>query len=93
MLNHDIIVTYVHVGPRPLDVFLKIIPYRLFMGVVLMIFVWWAKVVRGTGEGPFPMYFYIIFLLVFTFYQVMLCNIKLFFISVVHKIGKTQKKT
>ena len=58
------------------------------MGVVLMIFVWLAKVVRGTGEGSFPMYFYIIFLLVFAVYQVLLCNVKLFFLSVVHKISK-----
>ena len=63
-----------YIGPRPLDVFPKLIPYRLFMGVVIMIFVWWANVVGGPGQEFFPIHFYVIFLLVLAVYQVR-CNL------------------
>ncbi|XP_078374420.1 acetyl-coenzyme A transporter 1-like [Oculina patagonica] len=59
-------------GPRPLDVFLKLKPYRLLVGVMLMMFVWWANAVRGQGGEFFPMHLYVIFLLVFAVYQVTL---------------------
>lgn len=66
------VLCYIPVGPRSLDVFLKLIQCRLFMGVVLMIFVWWANFVRGPGEeSAFPIYFYVIFLLVLAVYQVL----------------------
>ena len=58
--------------------FLKVIPCRLFMGVVLMIFVWWANVVRGPGPEFFPVHFYVMFLLVLAVYQVLLSRIKFF---------------
>ena len=48
------------------------------MGVVLMIFVWWADVVRGPGPKFFPVHFYVIFLLVLAVYQVLLSRIKFF---------------
>lgn len=58
-------------GPRPLDVFLKAMPYRLFMGVVFIFCVWWANVVRGPGQEFYPIYFYVTILLVYGVHQVM----------------------
>jgi len=60
------------VGPRPLDVFLKAMPYRLFMGVVFMMCVWWANTVRGPGQEFFPIYFYVTILLVYAVHQVII---------------------
>lgn len=59
-------------GPRPLDLGLKAFPYRLLMGVVIMMCVWWANVVRGPGEEFFPLYFYLTILLVYAIHQVSL---------------------
>lgn len=61
------------IGPRPLDVFLKAFPYRLFMGVVFMMCVWWANVVRGPGQESFPTHFYVTILLVYAVHQVLEC--------------------
>lgn len=59
-------------GPRPLDVFLKAMPYRLFMGVIFMVCVWWASIVRGPNQEFFPIYFYVTILLVYAVHQVTL---------------------
>lgn len=59
-------------GPRPLDVFLKAFPYRLFMGMVFMMCVWWANVVRGPGQESFPTHFYVTILLLYAVHQVAL---------------------
>ena len=58
------------IGPRPLDVFLKAMPYRLFMGVIFMVCVWWASIVRGPSQEFFPIYFYATILLVYAVHQV-----------------------
>lgn len=42
------------------------------MGVVIMMCVWWANVVRGPGEEFFPLHFYIVILLVYAIHQVAL---------------------
>jgi len=63
------------IGPRPLDVFLKAFPYRLFMGMVFMMCVWWANVVRGPGQEYFPIHFYVTILLVYAVHQVLECAI------------------
>ena len=70
-LIHILYIYYIPLGPHPLDVLLKLIPCRLLMGVVLMIFVWWTNFVRRPGEEFFPIYFYVIFLLVLAVYQVL----------------------
>ncbi|XP_068699188.1 acetyl-coenzyme A transporter 1-like [Montipora foliosa] len=59
-------------GPRPLDVFIKAMPYRLFMGIVFMLCVWWANIVRGPGQEAYPIYFYATILLVYAVHQVSL---------------------
>ena len=55
-----------------MDVFLKAMPYRLFMGVVFMMCVWWANTVRGPGQEFFPIYFYVTILLVYAVHQVII---------------------
>ncbi|XP_015756178.1 PREDICTED: acetyl-coenzyme A transporter 1-like [Acropora digitifera] len=59
-------------GPRPLDVFIKSMPYRLFMGVVFVLCVWWTNIVRSPGQEAFPIYFYATILLVYAVHQVTL---------------------
>lgn len=59
-------------GPRPLDVFIKAMPYRLFMGIVFMLCVWWANIVHGPGQEAYPIYFYATILLVYAVHQVSL---------------------
>ena len=65
------------IGPRPLDVFLKAMPYRLFMGVIFMVCVWWASIVRGPSQEFFPVYFYVTILLVYAVHQVKMIIINL----------------
>jgi PAT family acetyl-CoA transporter-like MFS transporter 1 len=57
-------------GPRPLDVFLRAIPFRLLFGLVFVCCVWWANNVRQPGEEAFPWYFYLGILLVYAVHQV-----------------------
>ena len=68
-----------YTGPRPLDVFLKAMPYRLFMGVVFMLCVWWANVVRGPGQEFFPIHFYVTILFMYAVHQVLQFVIDCFF--------------
>lgn len=65
------------IGPRPLDVFLKAMPYRLFMGVIFMVCVWWASIVRGPNQEFFPIYFYVTIFLVYAVHQVKMIIINL----------------
>jgi len=65
------------IGPRPLDVFLKAMPYRLFMGVIFIVCVWWASIVRGPSQEFFPIYFYVTILLVYAVHQVKIIIINL----------------
>ena len=66
---------FLFTGPRPLDLGLKAFPYRLLMGVVIMMCVWWANVVRGPGEEFFPLYFYLTILLVYAIHQVLFITV------------------
>jgi hypothetical protein len=66
-LNNIILV---FAGPRPLDVSLNAMPFRLLMSVVFCLCVWWAHHVRAPGEHDFPMYFYLALLLFYALHQV-----------------------
>ena len=72
---------FLFTGPRPLDLGLKAFPYRLLMGVVIMMCVWWANVVRGPGEEFFPLYFYLTILLVYAIHQVLFITVFMNFLE------------
>ncbi|KAG7457021.1 hypothetical protein MATL_G00242100 [Megalops atlanticus] len=57
-------------GPRPLDIFYKAFPFRLLMGLVYALLVWWTPRVRQ--EGGFPIYYYAVVLLCYAVHQVAL---------------------
>ncbi|CAB3993113.1 Acetyl-coenzyme A transporter 1 [Paramuricea clavata] len=57
-------------GPRPLDISLNAMPFRLLMSIVLCLCVWWAHHVRTPGEQDFPVYFYLVLLLFYALHQV-----------------------
>ncbi|RWS09377.1 acetyl-coenzyme A transporter-like protein [Dinothrombium tinctorium] len=59
-------------GPRPLDIFLKAYPYRLFLGIIFALLVYWTKLVRNPIDGTFPLYYYVIILLAYALHQVTL---------------------
>ncbi|BFZ23451.1 hypothetical protein BsWGS_26489 [Bradybaena similaris] len=56
-------------GPRPLDIWLKAYPFRLVIGVLYCLIVYWASVSQ-TVPGEFPWYFYIVLLLFYCLHQV-----------------------
>jgi len=58
-------------GPKPLDVFIKAIPFRLIMGLWLMFMVVWAPMVIGT-DGEIPPYYYLTLLGSYALHQVAL---------------------
>ncbi|CAB3374202.1 Hypothetical predicted protein [Cloeon dipterum] len=55
-------------GPRPMDVYLKAIPYRLIMGLVTAFMVWITPFF--TKDGPAPFYYYAGVVLVYALHQV-----------------------
>ncbi|XP_033103873.1 acetyl-coenzyme A transporter 1-like [Anneissia japonica] len=58
-------------GPKPLNVMLKAMPFRLMMGLVFMIIVKWTPTVK-LENGDFPFYYYLIILLSYGCHQVTL---------------------
>ncbi|XP_070562029.1 acetyl-coenzyme A transporter 1-like [Ptychodera flava] len=58
-------------GPRPMDVFVKAIPYRLFMGIVLMLIVWWTPSFKS-GNDEFPWYYYGLVMVCYGLHQITL---------------------
>jgi len=56
-------------GPRPLNVYMKAIPFRLIFGVVFALLVYWTSFVRAGGDD-FPLYYYAVILGIYGFHQV-----------------------
>ncbi|KAK7094194.1 acetyl-coenzyme A transporter 1-like [Littorina saxatilis] len=59
---------YTH-GPRPMDIFLKAYPYRVLLGPIYALVVYWSHYVQ-TKPGEFPWYFYVVTLLAYGTHQV-----------------------
>lgn len=57
-------------GPRPLDVFYKAFPFRLIIGLLFALLVWWTPSVKQ--DGGFPLYYFAIVLLSYAVHQVAL---------------------
>ncbi|RWS28600.1 acetyl-coenzyme A transporter 1-like protein [Leptotrombidium deliense] len=58
-------------GPKPLNIFLKAYPYRLFFGVVFSFLLYWTRIVRY-ADGTFPIYYYVVLVLVYAVHQITL---------------------
>ncbi|XP_071805763.1 acetyl-coenzyme A transporter 1-like [Asterias amurensis] len=57
-------------GPRPLDILLKAFPIRLLIGGTVFFFiVWWTPSMKS-DNGEFPLYYYVVIILVYTCYQI-----------------------
>ncbi|XP_013389260.1 acetyl-coenzyme A transporter 1 [Lingula anatina] len=56
-------------GPRPMDVFIKAMPWRLVIGLIYAVLVWWAPSTQ-MASGEFPLYFYGVILFFFALHQV-----------------------
>nr|CAG4646189.1 EOG090X04K8 [Macrothrix elegans] len=56
-------------GPRPMQVFLKAIPYRLMFGFVYAGLVWITPKFQSE-DGQFPFYYYILVLIIYAIHQV-----------------------
>ncbi|CAG5136298.1 unnamed protein product, partial [Candidula unifasciata] len=56
-------------GPRPLEIWLKAYPFRLLVGVLYCLIVYWADLAQ-TSPGHFPWYFYAVTLSFYAFHQV-----------------------
>ncbi|TDH15041.1 hypothetical protein EPR50_G00027330 [Perca flavescens] len=65
-----VIISKYTAGPRPLDVFYKAFPFRLLIGLLYALLVWWTPSVKE--EGGFPVYYYAIVLLSYALHQVAL---------------------
>ncbi|XP_071446558.1 acetyl-coenzyme A transporter 1 [Hetaerina americana] len=55
-------------GPRPMDIYLKAIPYRLSFGLIAAFIVWITPSLIRNGSVPF--YYYILLLASYSFHQV-----------------------
>jgi len=71
-------------GPRPMDVFLKAIPFRLCIGLML---VWFVKVTPSfmLEDGEFPLHYYGLLLAIYAIYQVALYSM---FVSIMAFFAK-----
>ncbi|KAL3862609.1 hypothetical protein ACJMK2_008565 [Sinanodonta woodiana] len=56
-------------GPRPLDIFLKAMPFRILLGLLYVFIVWLSSRVQETA-GHFPLYFYGLILASYALHQV-----------------------
>jgi len=56
-------------GPRPMEVYLKAIPYRLMFGLVYAGLVWITPSFRG-DDGKFPFYYYLLVLVIYAMHQI-----------------------
>lgn len=73
-------------GPRPLNVYMKSIPFRLSFGLIFALLVYWTSFVRPQGVEEFPTYYYVVILVLYGFHQVavysMFVSIMAFFAKV-----------
>lgn len=58
-------------GPRPLDVYLKALPYRIVFGTILAPIVWLTPYMLS-DNGDVPVYYYVLLLVNYAIYQVFL---------------------
>jgi len=56
-------------GPRPMEVYLKAIPYRLMFGLVYAGLVWITPSFKGQ-DGQFPFYYYLLVLVIYALHQI-----------------------
>ena len=56
-------------GPRPLDILLKFVPFRLLIGVVIAIFVWWTQT-NASEAGVFSYSYYGVAVVIYGLQQV-----------------------
>ncbi|GFR97286.1 acetyl-coenzyme A transporter 1-like [Elysia marginata] len=56
-------------GPRPMSVWIKAYPFRIVIGVVYCLIVYWATKTQ-TSPGHFPWYFYVVTLAMYGLHQV-----------------------
>lgn len=54
---------------RPFDIYLKAYPMRIIFSILLALTVWFATLVR-TNESEFPLYFYVLLILIIAGYKV-----------------------
>ncbi|XP_055701296.1 acetyl-coenzyme A transporter 1 [Phlebotomus papatasi] len=57
-------------GPRPMDVYIKAIPYRLALGVIAAFVVWITPAFFINGQ--FPVYYYVMLIINYGLYQITL---------------------
>uniref|UniRef100_A0A2C9JR90 Acetyl-coenzyme A transporter 1 n=1 Tax=Biomphalaria glabrata TaxID=6526 RepID=A0A2C9JR90_BIOGL len=55
-------------GPKPMNIWLKAYPYRLMIGILYCVVVYWASHVQ-TSPGEFPWYFYVVILSFYALHQ------------------------
>lgn len=59
-------------GPRPMNVYLKAIPYRIVFSIIASAIVWLTPFTL-TAKGEVPTYYYVLLLVNYAFYQVSCC--------------------
>lgn len=65
-----LVISKLTAGPRPLDVYAKAIPFRLFMGFIFTLLVYWTQILREQLNGDFPYYYFVLILVLYGFHQV-----------------------
>jgi MFS transporter, PAT family, solute carrier family 33 (acetyl-CoA transportor), member 1 len=72
-------------GKYPMDIYIKAIPYRLLLTLFISTLVWATPLIIG-GSNEVPVYYYVLILVIYSFYQVflyaMFCAAMAFFAKV-----------
>jgi len=57
-------------GPRPMDFFLRMIPFRLLLGFWLTLVVWWTPSFKSPVDGSYSLFYYAFIVVSYIFQQI-----------------------
>lgn len=59
-------------GARPMEVYIKAIPYRIIFSILAPVIVWFTPMIIGANNGKVPVYYYVILVVQYAIYQIFL---------------------
>lgn len=59
-------------GPKPMEVYLKAIPYRIVFAMLAPVIVWATPFILNANDGNVPVYYYVILVVHYGIYQIFL---------------------
>lgn len=59
-------------GPKPMEVYIKAIPYRIAFAMLAPVIVWFTPMIIAANNGEVPVYYYVILVVQYAIYQIFL---------------------